>query len=120
MYNTNGFIYVGCSVRGKDFRTAFDKIGGVRALTDVPFMALTASAPPEVEAAIISSLQLNNPVVVHCDLDRPNIYFSSTSIKTLNVSVNVKIEYLLRNLLTVERFRWFSQFSKDDFSCKYA
>ena len=59
-------------------------MGGVRAL-DVPFMALTASAP-EVEATIISSLQLSNPVIVHCDLDRPNIYFSCSPIKTLNVS----------------------------------
>ena len=78
--------YVECCIRGKDFRTAFDRMGGVRALVDVPFMALTASAPPEIEATIVSSLQLNNPVIVHCDLDRPNIYFSCSPIKTLNVS----------------------------------
>ena len=91
-------------------------MGGVRALTDVPFMALTASAPPEVEATIISSLQLNNPLIVHRDLDRPNIYFSSSAIKTLNVSFSVKIECLLCSILTIERFRWFGQVSKDDFS----
>lgn len=95
-------------------------MGGLRALTDVPFMALTASAPPEVEATIISSLQLNNPVIVHCDLDRPNIYFSSSPIKTLNVSFSIKIECLLRSILTLERFRWFGQVSKYDFICKCA
>ena len=85
--STSRFIYVEYCIRGKDFRTAFDKMVGVRALTDVPFMALTASAPPDVEATVISSLQLHNPVIVHCDLDRPNIYFSSSPIKTLNVSL---------------------------------
>ena len=68
------------------FSDSVDRMGGVRALVDVPFMALTASAPPEVEATIISSLQLSNPVIVHCHLDRPNIYFSCSPIKTLNVS----------------------------------
>ena len=77
--------------RGKDFWTDFNRIGGLRALTNVPFMALTASAPDEVEATIISSLQLNSPVIVHCDLDRPNIYFSVSSIKTLNVSDHLEL-----------------------------
>jgi superfamily II DNA helicase RecQ len=113
--------YVDCCItRGKDFRTAFDRLGGIRAFIDVPFMALTASAPPEVEATIVSSLQLNNPVIVHCDLDRPNIYFSSSPIKTLNVSFNVKIEYHLCSIMTVERFRWFGEVSKDYITCKCA
>lgn len=74
------------SVRGKDFRTSFDKIGGLRALTDVPFMALTASAPSDVRDAIVSSLHLKDPVLISCDLDRPNIYMSVNPIKSLNVS----------------------------------
>ena len=68
--STSRFIYVEYYIRVKDLRTAFDKI---RALTDVPFMAVTASAPLDVEATVISSLHLHNPVIVHCDLDRPNI-----------------------------------------------
>ena len=33
-------------------------------------MALTASAPPDIQATIV----LNNSVYVNGDLDRPNIY----------------------------------------------
>lgn len=51
-------------------------------------MALTASAPAEIETSIVSSLHLNNPVFVHCDLDRPNIYMSVNSIKSLSVSTH--------------------------------
>ena len=57
-------------------------MGGVRALPEEPFMVLTASATPDVEATVICSLQLRNPLIVLCDLDRPNIYFSSSPIKT--------------------------------------
>ena len=60
----------------------------MRALTDVPFMALTASAPSDIQDVIVNSLHLNNPVFVNCDLDRPNIYMSVNPIKSLNVSVN--------------------------------
>ena len=75
------------SGRGKDFRKDFEKIGGLRALTCVPFMALTASAPPDVRSTIVSSLHLNNPVYVEGSLDRPNIYMSVSTIKGVNVSV---------------------------------
>ena len=50
--------------RGHDFRTAFDKLGGLRALTDAPFMALTASAPAGIQSKIIESLHLKDPVIV--------------------------------------------------------
>ena len=73
--------------RGRDFRTDFEKIGGLRALTSVPFMALTASAPPDVRATIIRSLHLNNPVYAEGSLDRPNIYMSANAIKGVNISV---------------------------------
>ena len=70
-------------------RTDFEKIGGLRALTSVPFMALTASAPPEVRATIIKLLHLSNPVYVEGSLDRPNIYMSASTIKSVNVSVRL-------------------------------
>lgn len=75
------------SGRGKDFRTDFEKIGGLRALTSVPFIALTASAPPDVRATIVRSLHLNDPVYVEGSLDRPNIYMTVSTIKGVNVSV---------------------------------
>ena len=34
--------------RGVEFRKSFKRIGELRALVDVPFMALTASASPSV------------------------------------------------------------------------
>ena len=77
--------------RGKDFRTDFKKIGGLRAFTTVPFIALTASAPPSIRASIVESLHLNNPVYVEGNLDRPNIYMSASSIKGVNVSVCVQV-----------------------------
>ena len=53
------YIYI---YRGSDFRTSFKNIGGLRALVDVPFMALSASAPPSVAETIRDSLHLKSPV----------------------------------------------------------
>ena len=41
---------------GETFRTAFCQIGGLRTLTNV---ALTASAPPSIEAEIKSNLEMH-------------------------------------------------------------
>ena len=60
---------------------------------DVPFMALTASAPSDVQDDIVSSLHLNDPVFFSCDLDRPNIYMSVNPIKSLYVSMNFDVMY---------------------------
>ena len=81
-----GITYNIISLRGKDFRTAFSKIGGLRAVTSVPFMALTATASSTTQKLISQSLHLENPVVVSCSLNRPNIYFSASSMKGYNVS----------------------------------
>lgn len=56
--------------RGSDFRTSFSNIGGLRALADVPFMALSASAPPSVARSIEDSLHLKFPVHIAHNLDR--------------------------------------------------
>ena len=87
--------------RGQDFRTAFEKIGGLRALTAAPFMALTASAPPEIEATIVSSLHLNRPVFVRCDLYRPNIFLSATAIKDINVRFAISITTFFISMSTL-------------------
>ena len=72
-------------IRGEDFRTAFKKIGGLRSLTDAPFMALSASAPSHVEKIIAESLCLSSPEIVSCDLNRANIYISASPILGLTV-----------------------------------
>ena len=78
--------YNNVSCRGPDFRTSFKKIGGLRALAGVPFMALSASAPPPVAEAIEKSLVLKSPVHIENSLDRPNIFFSVSKSKGLAVS----------------------------------
>ena len=72
--------------RGSNFRSSFAELGGLRALTDVPFLALTASAPPEIEDLIVQSLHLRSPVIVSRTLDRPNIFFSMSKSFGLEVS----------------------------------
>ena len=67
---------------------SFSNLRGLRALTNAPFMALTASAPPEIETTIISSLHLKESVVVTRQLDRPNIYLSVCKSVGLKVSSN--------------------------------
>ena len=75
-----------CACRGKEFRKDFKRIGEIRALVDVPFMALTASAPPQVQADITNTLHLCSPITVSCCLDRPNVYISASPITSLSVS----------------------------------
>lgn len=74
--------------RGSDFRTAFHKLGGLRSLIDAPFMALSASAPSQVQETIIETLCLRSPDIVSCDLNRANIFLSVSSILSLAVSVH--------------------------------
>ena len=64
----------------------YSRLGSLRALTSATFAALTASAPPEVEAEIVSSLYLNNPAKIYRPLDRPNIFLSSAKSSSLSVS----------------------------------
>ena len=54
-------------------------------------MALSASAPPEIEATIIDSLKLDNAVQVSKRLDRPNIYLSVSPMSGLKVSKGLSI-----------------------------
>ena len=62
-------------------------LGGLRAHFDVPFMALTASAPPAIRDEIVSSLFLVDPTIVMQELDRRNIFMSACPIRSVNVCV---------------------------------
>ena len=75
-------------LRGNDFRQAFSRIGGLRALTTVPFMALTASAPPKTQDEICSSLHLHHHIVVARPLDRANIFLSASRSSGVKVKYN--------------------------------
>lgn len=49
-------------------------------------MALTATASPEIQEAVSQSLQLVDPQIVSCSLNRPNIFYSVSPIKSYFVS----------------------------------
>lgn len=61
-------------------------------------MALTASAPTDIEDTIVCSLHLQNPVFVHGDIDRPNIYLSvSLSVSLVQNIVRYKYIFTYTN-----------------------
>lgn len=63
---------------GNDFRPAYRKIGRLRTeLASTPFMALTATATPEVRTDILKSLRLRNPIVTVTSFDRYLFLFPS-------------------------------------------
>ncbi|XP_065905790.1 bifunctional 3'-5' exonuclease/ATP-dependent helicase WRN-like isoform X2 [Dysidea avara] len=63
---------------GHDFRASYRQLGNLRdVLSDVPFLALTATATSPVRDDICSSLHLKNPNVVVTTCDRPNLYLEA-------------------------------------------
>jgi ATP-dependent DNA helicase RecQ len=65
---------------GHDFRPEYMRLAELRAVTDAPMIALTATATPRVLAEIASSLELREPVVVRGDFRRPNLSFEVLEI----------------------------------------
>ena len=86
MIQKPGYYLIAMHCRGKEFWKSFTSIGGLRALTSAPFMALTASASPVIQSSIIKSLHLTDAALVMLPLDRPNIFISVSKVVGLNVS----------------------------------
>ncbi|XP_072037677.1 bifunctional 3'-5' exonuclease/ATP-dependent helicase WRN-like [Amphiura filiformis] len=87
---------------GHDFRSSYRTLGTLRAkFREVPFMALTATATPEVRKDICKSLKLKNPLTSCTSFDRPNLF--------LHVQLKNNIESDLKPLLT-ETKRFHSEF----------
>jgi len=62
---------------GYDFRPAYLKIGEMRrALSEVPCLAITASATPSVQDDIIDKLKLRNAAILVQDFFRPGLRYS--------------------------------------------
>eukprot|EP01129_Flabellula_baltica_P007144 TRINITY_DN2747_c0_g1_i1.p1 TRINITY_DN2747_c0_g1~~TRINITY_DN2747_c0_g1_i1.p1 ORF type:complete len:880 (+),score=163.46 TRINITY_DN2747_c0_g1_i1:45-2684(+) len=62
---------------GHDFRTQYLSLGILRdQFSDVPIMALTATATDTVKEDIINTLQIPNCIVITTSVDRPNIHYS--------------------------------------------
>lgn len=61
---------------GHDFRPAFTQLSEVRGLLpEVPAIAVTATATPEVVDDIVEQVPLKNPRIFRGSFDRPNISF---------------------------------------------
>ncbi|WZZ10034.1 hypothetical protein YC2023_095955 [Brassica napus] len=61
---------------GHDFRPSYRQLSTLRdSLTDVPVLALTATAAPKVQKDVIDSLSLRNPLVLKSSFNRPNIFY---------------------------------------------
>ena len=59
---------------GHDFRPAYARLGMHREIAaGAPLLALTATAPPEVRADIVSILRMRAPTVMVRGVDRPNL-----------------------------------------------
>ena len=76
------FVGVACFVQH-----LFEKLGGLRAFANAPFMALTALANSDVQKLIQSSLHMHYPVIVSQSLDRPNVFFPVGEIKGYTIRV---------------------------------
>ena len=74
-----------CNTRGREFRPQFEKIGALKAVVSVPFMALTATAFDSTYLAIVESLHIDNPVLVSNSLNRVNIFLSVSPIENMSV-----------------------------------
>lgn len=75
---------------GHDFRSAYRNLGAFRkSFSQVPVIALTATATPEVMKDICTSLKLIHPVLTCTGFDRPNLYLS-VSNKSGNIAADLK------------------------------
>ncbi|MET0461832.1 MAG: ATP-dependent DNA helicase RecQ [Chitinophagaceae bacterium] len=77
---------------GYDFRPPYLRIAALREeLHDVPVLALTASATPDVQQDIIDKLQLQKPIIFRQSFERPNL---SYSVFEVDSKINKTIEIL--------------------------
>ncbi|KHN74060.1 putative Werner syndrome ATP-dependent helicase -like protein 1 [Toxocara canis] len=72
---------------GHEFRPDYRRLSSIREIIgDVPLMALTATATPQVKQDIIKNLQMRNAAILCTCLDRSNLYLevrSPTSVEGL-------------------------------------
>lgn len=65
------------STWGMDFRKSYVELKNIRNwVSDIPILALTATASQKVRSDISKILQLNEPEIIVGSFDRPNLYIS--------------------------------------------
>ena len=75
---------------GHDFREEYLQLSVIRKkFPEVPMVALTATATPNVESDITHYLEMENPIIVKSSFDRPNLYISLKP-KTKNIIEDMK------------------------------
>lgn len=59
-----------------DFRNSYDKLSSLKEnFSEIPFICLTATATHIVREKIIDKLNLQNPLIIVGDFNRPNLYY---------------------------------------------
>ncbi len=77
---------------GYDFRPPYLRIAALRKeLPDVPMLALTASATPDVQKDICEKLEFRNETIFRQSFERPNLSYSTFSVDS---KINKIIEIL--------------------------
>lgn len=103
---------------GYDFRPPYLKIADLREeLTDVPFLALTASATPEVQKDICAKLAMGNPAIFTQSFARSNLSFSGFEsphklnklLEILNKVPGTGLVYCRNRRLTKDISTWLQQ-----------
>lgn len=62
---------------GKEFRTEFSQLSSLRSFSPrVPFLCLTATAPPPTIQKLVDNLCLKNHVIVKANPNRKNVYLN--------------------------------------------
>lgn len=85
--------------RGRDFRPAFARIGGLRATVPfAPVIALTATATMEIRKNICEKLCMFNPTTIHIVSNRPNIKYKVVKLEGDWQSNLIKFEPIIKLL----------------------
>jgi len=77
---------------GHDFRPEYMRLCELRQVVDVPTIALTATATPQVMEEIVSRLELRDPTLVRGDFSRPNLSFSVQHLRSESQRITALIE----------------------------
>ncbi|OAQ22105.1 P-loop containing nucleoside triphosphate hydrolase protein [Linnemannia elongata AG-77] len=104
---------------GNSFRNAYSQIGDLRAKAPpgVPFIAMSATLPPNILHAVKTSLYFKNDVIiVKADCDRPNIKYEVRQFPTRKGCILDIIKHFMDFAKTIIYFDDITEMSK---VCRY-